>query len=108
MSHTVVITYDNESLARIYGPKHVFLHPTDGRIQLSPTPEPITDYWTALRTFNLASDWMDEQIIHGAMGNSTVTFTGPDGMFRSHSYSTGNRAPLTLAKPAHPNLLTNV
>lgn len=108
MTHSIVITRDNESLARIYGPTHVFLHPTDGRLQLSPTPEPITDYWDALRCFNLASAWMDEMIIDGDLTDSTVTFRGPRGLFRSHSLSTGNRAPLSLAKPAHPNLFTNV
>lgn len=107
-AYSVVITHDNESLARIYGPTHVFLHPSDGRIQLSPVAEPITDYWEALRTFNLASGWMDDAMISGDRPgrSSTVTFRGPRGMFRSHTFATGER--VTLAKPAHPNLMTNV
>lgn len=104
----VTITRDNESLARIYGATHCFTHPTDGRIQLSPIPETIDTYEAALTAFFTASDWMDDAIRDGDLTDSTVTLTGPRGVFRSHSFSTGNRAPLTLAKPAHPNLYTNV
>lgn len=105
--YSVTLTRDNESLARIYGPTHFFPHPTAGRLMLSPVPEPLDNERDALRVFALASDWMDAAIIDGDLSSSTVTLRGPLGMFRSHSFRRSPHAPLSLAKPAHPNLFTN-
>lgn len=106
----ITVTYDDASLHRIYGPTYIYPHAADGRLQLSPEPVDCLTYEGAQAMFHTASDWLDDMVRDGDREgrSSTVTLRGPNGIFRSHTFSTGNRAPLSLAKPAHPNLFTNV
>lgn len=81
-------------------PRYVYPHPEDGRMLLSPWEETIDSHEDALAVFYKAIQWWDEQEVY-----YTITITGPRGFYRSHSIAP--RRPLSLDKPAHPQLLTN-
>lgn len=102
----ITVTYDNESLHRIYGPTYIYPHALTGRVQLSPTPESLEGYEVAQSMFFKACDWLDAAMHEDDRADSTVTLRGPDGIFRSCTMKKNVRG-LSLAKPAHPNLFTN-
>lgn len=72
----------------------------DGNFQISEWERVIESRSEALALFHAACDDWDRQNRHFIM-----TVIGTDGTFHSHSMAP---KPLTLDKPAHPNLFTNV
>lgn len=78
-----------------------YCHPNDKRMQLSPFPEAIPTYEEAQTALTAALSWWSLED-----PGWVIELEGPDGAVMSTHTLT--RKPLTLAKPAHPNLYTNV
>jgi len=74
---TIVATTTELDLTR-----WVYLHPRDGRIQLSPTPESVASRADADRALQCAQDFYSATVPQGH--GILITVTGPMGYYRQH------------------------